>query len=55
MGAKKGRPFSGKEPLTHDLKIRVSEKTFDKLKEKSIEDNVTIAEIARKAIKRYVK
>lgn len=55
MGSKLGRPISGEEKLTHDLKVRVDETTYEKLIARSEKENVTKAEIARQAIVAFLK
>lgn len=52
---KKGRPFTGAEPLTRDLKVRVSENTYEQLLNHSKEEKVSVAEVVRKAIKAFIK
>lgn len=52
---KKGRPFSGAEPLTKDLKVRVSDNTYKQLLAHSKFEKITVAEVVRKAIKAFIK
>lgn len=54
-GTKKGRPFTGAEPLTHDMKVRVSENTYKRLQEYGDKYGVTVAEVARRAIDAFIK
>ena len=51
---KKGRPFTGNEPLSHDMKVRVSETTYRKLKQYGDRNGITVAESARQAIQSFV-
>ena len=50
MGTKMGRPLIGERPLSHDIKVRVDEDTYEKLVEYSSEHNTTIAESVRESI-----
>lgn len=50
MSPKKGRPVIG-EPKTNDVKVRLDDSTHQKLLEYSKENNLTKAEVIRKAIK----
>lgn len=50
-----GRPLSGDELLSHDLKVRVSENTFLKMQELSKDKGITVAEFTRIAISRQIK
>lgn len=52
---KMGRPLSSDEPLTHDMKVRVSETTFEQIKEISIKNGMTAAEFIREAINCSIK
>lgn len=47
---KKGRPFTSEEPLSHDLKVRISESNYNKLKKISSQKEITIAEVVRQSI-----
>ena len=52
---RKGRPLTGIEPLTHDIKARISEKDFQALTEYSKKENITFAESIRRGISLLLK
>lgn len=55
MGKKMGRPLSGEEKLTHDLKVKIDDTTYNKLSAYSDKEHVTKAEAARRAIVEFLK
>lgn len=55
MSSKMGRPIAGEEKLTHDLKVRIGDKTLEKLTAYSEKENITKAEAARRAIVEFLK
>lgn len=52
---KLGRPFSGSEPLSRDVKFRVSETTYKKLEKYSNDNSITVAETVRKSVNEFLK
>lgn len=55
MGKKMGRPLSGEEKLSHDLKVKIDDTTYNKLSVYSDKECITKAEAARRAIIEFLK